>query len=475
MSTRLVFVLVWVLSLGLSHSIRHTDKISLATLAHKRCVFAFRFTGTVEAVKADFRYKLILKHLPDLEDFNFNVHLGVLDQKGKALFEKLHKLDDPLIKTRMVETFLAYKEIDLKNGYREDPGSGRYRASADLTVKSAHSHLYYYWCDLDGFIRHFAKNKAVQLTRSSDNSDHPSFLLKAIDAGTLEFEATVASTKDDKSSLWERLDSHAHFSREDYETLYICSIAATAYAVLIIFVGKKVWGYYNQNEQLDFPLILILASCALQFMGSAVKCLQLLIFSFLDYQLTFLTIFSLIWHMGADTAISLLFITMAKGFGTISREILVDSDWEFAVGFFLLLGRYLWTLAGFFVDFGGQDHYHIYDGLIGWCELGLTILFFAWFSWSIKKSEIYQNSKYTPLRTILVSFGLIHFLLRPVLIIMVNFFDPIHRHSMALIFGFSSHFIVCGLAGITFTNKRGTYMKYSIANGIELIGLGKTL
>ena len=468
----LILVLLVAISMHViaGHPFSAHSTVAFETIAKDRCYFLKRFgtqTGTLELT---FQYRSAFRDDKVKPESNFNLELLVLDHQGSQVFTNGKASNDSLLMDRLVG--ISRRRYDIEVLKDNTDHWSDIRAELD----NHHSHLYFYICDTrnqsEVYVatrnKHLLHDMLEMVKYTGPVGSASLIAAKALTGiGVAEIEYTIQLHGYTKTGY------KTHLTIEDQWTMHICVIYILLYAGLLAVVGQKVYAYYIHNESVDYPLVLVLGSISLQTAGLIIKVIQTLVHGYYGYPLTVITLFSLLWHMGSDIMISLLFVMMAQGWGVLSKDILFYSDYEFAIGFFILIGRYVWTAISFFLDFGTQDHYHIYDGMLGWFELFNTIIFFIWFSYSVKHSELYKQAKFTGLCRQLTAFAAIHYLIKPILIAIVNKFDRQHRHPIALIFSLGTHWLVCLLTGITFTQKKGQYMRMSVSNGIELAGITK--
>ena len=466
MATSLIICLL--INLAWATSIPGAHSVSLERLARDKCHFIRRFASKTGMISLHFKHQTSVRDPKLVPEADMRASIFVLDSHGADVYTAGQAGKDSLLMDRLKG--IARRRIDIV--INKDNQQIQEVAEEHSNLNGHH---YFYICDHEKEVESYISTRKTSMLHT--------IMDMAPMGGSLGVAPVVAAkmiTGIGVAELSYTLELHGyhdsgktHLTVEEQFTMHICVLFFGANLLLAAFVGKKVYGYYKLNENVDLPLLLILGSILLQALGLFLKIVQCLLHGHYGWSLWILTLISLVWHMGADMIVSTVFVFMAKGWGIISKDILTNNDFEFAIGFFIFLGRYVWTIVGFFLDFGTQDHYHIYDGMIGWFEILNTILFFFWFSYSVKRSEMFAQPKYLGLRSQLIVFASIHYLLKPILIALVNKFDREHRHHFALIFSFGAHWLVCLLAGVTFTQKAGQYMRISIANGIELVTTGK--
>lgn len=464
--TILMILASWPMVLA-QHPFTAHSTVGFDRIAKDRCYFLKRFGSYSGSLEMSFKYRSAFRDERIKPENDFHLELLVLDAHGSQVYTKGRASNDSMLMDKLANISKRRYSIEVKKDHSAEWNEIR------AEFENHHGHYYFYICDTMNQTEQYISSRTKHLLQDAMN-----IASYAGPIGSASVMAAKALTGIGVAELEYIIKLHgftnsgykSHLTLEEQWTLHICIIFLVLYLGVGGLIGRKVYRYYKQNESVDYPLLLILGSISLQMLGLIVKVIQTLIHGYHGYPLTAITLISLIWHTGSDILISLLFILMAQGWGVLSKDILLYSDYEFAIGFFILIGRYVWTAASFFVDFGSQDHYHIYDGMLGWFELLNTTFFFAWFSFSVKHSEMYKQAKYSGLCRQLTIYAAIHYLLKPVLIASVNTFDPHHRHPIALVFSFASHWLVSLLAGVTFTQRKGQYMRISVANGIELAG-----
>ena len=245
------------------------------------------------------------------------------------------------------------------------------------------------------------------------------------------------------------------------------------YAGLLIFDVRKLVQQYKRAEALDYPLLFIAIIAGLQMVGIILKFIHFQIYSETGEEYELLDIASRIWYLCADILTCSLLLIMSKGWGIAKVSLYDDYEIEFVMGLLLMTLRYVWVILGFFVESGSDDLYNIYDGYTGKCELINTVFFFAWFAVSINSVEIFKAFKYQKLKNILLTYGTLLLLVKPVLILLIYMFDEEHQHLLSNLVSFLAHFVVLSLMAASFTKKKGEYMKAALSNSVELGELRK--
>lgn len=242
------------------------------------------------------------------------------------------------------------------------------------------------------------------------------------------------------------------------------------YCLALAWLGHKIRGYWRLNEGIDHPLLLIWLCIAFQAVGISAKLIDSYFLAQDGKGIALLEIGIRFWYMMADGLLSFLLVLLTKGWGVAHVDISAENEGEMILAAFLVMFRYVWLLAGFFLSYTNDDYYtHMYDGFAGYCELFNTLALAVWFGLSLKVSAELKKAKFAPFRQQLAVQGAVYFLVRPLVVLAVLCLSNVDQHFYSLLFTLLAHLGVAMMFGVSFTNKNGNYMKYSISNGLELV------
>ena len=328
---------------------------------------------------------------------------------------------------------------------------------------------YFYFCDDQHEIKSYMGH---QVGEEAQNESVNEGIFSAIKS--LIFKANHSAVVYKLRLMSEAESSHHyHHSIEQSQTDTICLLLFFFNACIFVYLVLKIRNYYSNNEKVDYPLLVIAMSVMFQNVGLIFKFIHFWILSASGDDVRGLEIGSRMWSLFADVSLCLLLIFMSKGFGVIDVDFARDYVAEFAGILLLCAARYVWILIGYINHTENEDVYHIYDGTTGKLELLNTIALYFWFMSSINLVAVFKQSKFLNLKLQLIVYATIYLCCTPVAILLVYWLDPMHQHQLSTALSLGSHMLVCAIAGLSFTNKRGVYMKISTSNSIELDGSTK--
>lgn len=264
-------------------------------------------------------------------------------------------------------------------------------------------------------------------------------------------------------------DSYLHGTYEEKLTIETCFAFFLVYFALAGFLLKRTYDLYKENRSVDGPLAILVTVALVQLMSIVAKILHAAIHDYWGYNSVFLTLLYLVWHSMADLILSLLFILFAKGFATLRNMLsLKVTDTDAVLMVLVVTFRYIGTICGFFVNFDTEEHYHMYSGVIWWVDLLSTQVFFGYFWYCLKNSEIGREISLRKFKNTFVALACLQYILRPVMISFVEVFHYEIRFIVALIIGLGVNLTVLATTSIMLISKNSSYMKVTIFNSFAL-------
>ena len=172
------------------------------------------------------------------------------------------------------------------------------------------------------------------------------------------------------------------------------------------------------------------------------------------------------WMMAADSAFCYLCIFMVKGWGTL-YILLSDSDLNYLIFALLtILGRYGWTLYAWSVRH--EDVYHMFEGVTGGLEIGITFFKYFWFLvWYKQAGRLREGGRdqrslnFMVFRNSLFYLSSGIFFVRPMSLMMIRLYKHVDRHFMAIFCVCSSNFLGCVVMMWALDSKNLAYKKAS--------------
>jgi len=481
MADRVMFawvLIVLVLLCGI-YAKKAEGSIKFDTFVNNQCILLMRHGFSTSLGKVDFSFKSIGKYS---EDFSKN------DEKSEDKVPRLHL-------SLLLTDESGHRRIE-KVGV--PPASGEY-TQIEITTREIQkvtrkyeveypSLSYLYLCDPAGEVKSWVLNRRNKIKEQrnenektgSDSSNilSPNFLIKM---GTnfmemLRTSSSVSYTLDmhalDPSSAsgTDTTTIHGHHSSEYRHTIWLSLLASFGYLSLLVLLGTKILTYRRQNESLDYPLLILWVSSLDMLISCLCRYVYMDRFANTGLELHWIEGMNRLFAVGADVLVSVLFMMCSKGWGVLKFNVFDRYEMETVVCTLLLLARYVWNIFGIVAELSQDGIYHFYDGPIGKLELIMTIIFSLWFVLSIRTCKVYKQPKYVNLYHQLFTLGVLYYFIRPILILLDYFSSLLNRHAFSFGLNIAMHFLVCALAGYTFTNKRGVYMRVSLSNSIELAG-----
>lgn len=439
----------------------YEGQIDFSKFNSSQCVYFGRYGSDTRKYAVQIHSRVIGVYGVERQDYKKNLTLrvvGVNEVTHSQLKERLERKKEKNEYTDIGTSKMPFVEFSL----RED---------GTILEKIQHSEIgihYFYLCDGEGDIKEYIKSSESEEKAEHEKDDSTGFLGKLIGkifrikATSVEYRISLMSITDSEIMY--------HHSIEQSQTDKVCFIFFILFACLAYYLGKKIKKYYAHNEKVDYPLLLIALSVALQNISLVWKVFHYWYFSSSGEDSHFLEISCRIFNLFSDIILSTLLIMMSKGFGVIDVDFVSDYVAEFAIGLAILAFRYIWVFIGLIYMRNDDNVYHIYDGITGKLELLNTVVLYIWFVFSLSMVKMFSTTKFINLRLQLLFYGTLYLCISPVLILLVYFLDPMHQHQLSTIIALGSQFVVCGLMSFSFTNKKGVYMNISLSNSLELGG-----
>lgn len=441
---------------------KFANKIDFSTLNETDCVYVGKYgseSGKYGLEINHHTYGVFASERQNLnQSLTFSIKLVILDGEKNKEAKKLLQDGQKEIYQRLGGKNLPQIDVDLMS-------DGIFYTSFKQEETGIH---YFYFCDGLKMVKKYMKEDAAEKEAQEEDPGLGGIFSNLL-GGIFRMRATTFDYKIDITTVDES-NRRYHHSIEQRQTDKICLVFFFLFAYLIVYLGKKIRKYYNDNEKVDYPLLLIALSVILQNFSLIFKFIHFWMVSSSGEESHGLDIGSRMWNLFSDMVLSTLLIMMSKGFGVVEVDFISDYIAEFAIGIAILAFRYIWVFLGLILKRDDDEVFHIYDGVTGILELLNTIVLFVWFISSLNLVKIFKSSKFANLRMQLAAYGSIYLCLSPVLILLVYFLDPMHQHQLSTFIALASQLIVCSMMAISFTNKKGVYMNISLSNSLELIG-----
>lgn len=171
-----------------------------------------------------------------------------------------------------------------------------------------------------------------------------------------------------------------------------------------------------------------------------------------------------IYHFTADMLFSILLILMASGFGTFWVNEMPHQN--LFLGFVVGLGlRY--GAAMFFIIFSTPDYaFHEYEGIAGIAEVVSCIGISFWFIGYLMIGGLTVHKKYERYTKVLVFIGMLYFLLRPLMILWVEFMADQNKMLFVFMWEYGSMLLGIGILMLQMLARKGSYTKVAMTLGV---------
>lgn len=440
---------------------RITGQVEFSAFNQSECVYFGRFGSETKKYAVNIRRSVYGVYASEKAEYGKNLSLRIVGVN--AVQHK--KMKDEASSDKLESDYLGLDTSKLPNVEFDLQEDGEVEGFIEHTEVGIH---YFYLCDVDRLIREYIRVSESEEKAENESKENVGFFGGLI-GKLFKMKATTVGYTIDLLSM---VDSERkyHHSVEQSQTDKVCMIFFVLFAVLGYYLAKKIMKYYAHNEKVDYPLLLIALSVALQNISLVWKFFHYWSFSSTGEDSHFLEISCRMFNLFSDMFLSTLLIMMSKGFGVIEIDFVSDYIAEFAIGLVVLAFRYVWVFIGLIYMRDNDDVYHIYDGVTGKLELLNTVVLYIWFVISVSMMSIFRTSKFMNLRIQLIIYGTVYLCINPVLILLVYLVDPMHQHQLSTIIALGSQLIVCGMMAYSFTNKKGVYMNISLSNSLELGG-----
>lgn len=443
------------------------------------CIFLMRYGSSSHRAKIEFTYRSEGKYSTSYntpgseESHSERMHMDVMITDYDTHMEIQRDIED---KDKRAYGYSAH--LNVIAAVRVDLAQGG-EVTVSRTYDSPYpSMTYYYLCDPSESVRRYSQLQDRLYNQYRDKRKGENR-----DTGNNGFGLDIDDIReysDRSSSLVYTLNAYGvdgladevagHHSVEDRHTGKTTLTFILAYIVLGVLLIMKVYHYYKINEQIDSPIIVLTVSVWIMLIALIFKGIHFWLNSKYGNDNEAMEVIYRLLNLAADGTVSVLFLLFTKGYGIARVDLIDEYPLEFVIGLVILCARYVWILVGYFTEYNHNTIYHFYDGVVGKLELCTTVVFFLWFIVSLKASKYFKISMFRNLGMQLTVLGCGYLLVRPLLILVAYMLSHHNQHIYAYFLTLFSHYAVCALAGYTFTNKRGVYMRVSLSNSIELAG-----
>lgn len=137
-----------------------------------------------------------------------------------------------------------------------------------------------------------------------------------------------------------------------------------------------------------------------------------------------------IYHFSGEISICYLLVLFSIGFGLSSDHI--DQEIMVVVGIGVSAIRYLWEILCYFVTWK-KHGYHEYEDWVGYVEIFWCFAQALWFVLTWKNVNLVQQKRFEYFMKVIMAIGLVFFMVKPAIIIVVEFLHPENRHLFVFI------------------------------------------
>ncbi len=280
-------------------------------------------------------------------------------------------------------------------------------------------------------------------------------------------------SKSEIKLVFELFDSknNSHLSYEESTVMEFLILAIVANGILVAYGVLKILYFRKENvdQQLDYPLVILTSIPATMIFALFSKLAHFIFYYFTGKHLFFglLEIAGRSWIAASEHMLNSLLILLIAGWGVKYIQIHETSK-IIMMGFFAftLVLRYTWNFFAYYysddIDIG-----HMYDGKFGILEILNSFVFLGFFMYQYFGGNIRANNKYKNFRRLMFTLAVIYLLIKPVLILMTNYFSPHNRHMLSMIVSKGAHLFLCMVLQFVLTTKSGVYRTISLSTGSQ--------
>lgn len=232
------------------------------------------------------------------------------------------------------------------------------------------------------------------------------------------------------------------------------------YGILTAYENKL------KNDVYDYPYVGIISIPFIMLCGLFLKLIHNLAYGYNGTGISLLEIISRCWLMAADSALSFLLILMIRGWGT--KFVMLGQEYEKVLVCILLtiLARYGWTVHAWWQYH--EDVYHIFDGIAGRLEIGISVVKYIWFILFWRMGSLGSSRKYKQFSKMLFCLASLLFFVRPLAVISIGWFDEVRRYSMSLFGILAANAFVVLILLVIFGKEDGLYMKVAFSGRVKI-------
>jgi len=426
--------------------------------ANTNCVLLTRFGSEMRHSHLKLRHKVNWIKEEERQAWgNSSIELLIVTEAGHKKIQELTKTFEMDIHSKVIAHIGDKKVISILNDHEED---------IDLILPRGDSLYFFYVCDYHNQIsrNYKAKLDKYRSEQAKTNEDNPTISARLYSSISL-----AAGTKIEIRAILREASEYYH-SIEERHLVKITSTFLVLYGIIAIHLIQRLLSLHKKNETDDHPLLLVGLSVLMMLFSVANKLVHFAVYSRTGHDLHFFELTSRVFYVFSDSVLFLFFILMSKGWGLGAINPLSEYLVESVGAIVLLLARFVWVIYGHYFERKSEDVYHMYDGISGKLELlNLVVLYFWYFS-SVTTQPLFSQPKYKGLKIQLHLLTALAYILRAGGILLIDLLSREYQHGYSWICTLGTHWMTCALLSAMFTHSRGTYMRVSISNGIELAG-----
>ena len=403
---------------------------------------------------AEFGCVFLTKFIPDTNKGSYNLFIGSRANSNHSKFDLYGQL--LILDSTGFKIFKKYREVALNSQgpIKSDIGGvandmKRFNLTFDNKVtahvtgefgrQNSMEEYYFYLCDLSGQLQKYKVRDEEQIL-----SRLLQYNLRVLDSEGSEMGAN------DKGVYW------------------VVLLGMGMYWLLLFYAGRKIKSYYDGNQDVDYPLILLLMVSLFALMSITLRFFSEALLKAKGQQLVYLEAASEICQIISDSLLSVMFVLLMRGWGIRFSSVLEDFGKEVWCGGLIYSLRFFFHLVCLVAIPVEEQHFHSQDSVTVNGEIVLSLVFLVWFLYSSKKTGIDARRKHSSYFRLISLFGTAYFAVRPILIYLFTILWPIRctyiSPNFALLFDVA---LTAGLVAVL-TNQNGVYLQYSLGASMEL-------
>lgn len=218
----------------------------------------------------------------------------------------------------------------------------------------------------------------------------------------------------------------------------------------------------------DLPLLTLGIQITAQIFSLAFRVFTMWQLKTWGIQWGFFPFMSKLYHFIADLIFSALIVLLATGFGTHWQK-RIPNPKIFSVAIAIMVVRYIWVIYSHFW-LREKDSLHDYEGHLGSFEIFASIIMAVWFLGSLGNVGLIKDPKYKRFLIVVTIVGLVYFMLRPLMIVLVENTVEINNQAFFVFFWeYGTFFYGSGVMMVLLLAKNGSYKQLALSMGVILM------